>query len=94
MSLLIGMDGEFQHCKVGKNTRTLNQRVCRLAPKDSIDKDYLFYFMPIALKAKIEEKNAVCHSKAFVCKRVGTKLEIPVLSLEEQRKIAETLSKV
>lgn len=53
--LLIGMDGEFNIAKWGKTPALLNQRVCRLAPKDSIDKDYLFYFMPIALK-RIEEK--------------------------------------
>ena len=51
--LLIGMDGEFNIAKWGKSPALLNQRVCRLFPKANIDRDYLYYFMPIALK-KIE----------------------------------------
>lgn len=90
--LLIGMDGEFNIAKWGKTPALLNQRVCRLAPKDSIDKDYLFYFMPIALK-RIEEKTPFVTVEHLSAKELN-KIEIPVLSLEEQRKIAETLSKV
>lgn len=90
--LLIGMDGEFNIAKWGKTPALLNQRVCRLAPKDSIDKDYLFYFMPIALK-RIEEKTPFVTVKHLSAKELN-KIEIPVLPLEEQRKIAETLSKV
>ena len=90
--LLIGMDGEFNIAKWGKIPALLNQRVCRLAPKDSIDKDYLFYFMPVALK-RIEEKTPFVTVKHLSAKELN-KIEIPVLSLEEQRKIAETLSKV
>ena len=90
--LLIGMDGEFNIAKWGKTPALLNQRVCRLAPKDSIDKDYLFYFMSIALK-QIEEKTPFVTVKHLSAKELN-KIEIPVLPLEEQRKIAETLSKV
>lgn len=90
--LLIGMDGEFNIAKWGKTPALLNQRVCRLAPKDSIDKDYLFYFMSIALK-QIEEKTPFVTVKHLSAKELN-KIEISVLSLEEQRKIAETLSKV
>ena len=90
--LLIGMDGEFNIAKWGKTPALLNQRVCRLAPKDSIDKDYLFYFMPIALK-RIEEKTPFVTVKHLSAKELN-KIEIPVLPLEEQRKIAETLRKV
>ena len=90
--ILIGKDGEFNIAKWGKTPALLNQRVCRLAPKDSIDKDYLFYFMSIALK-QIEEKTPFVTVKHLSAKELN-KIEIPVLSLEEQRKIAETLSKV
>ena len=90
--LLIGMDGEFNIAKWGKTPALLNQRVCRLAPKDSIDKDYLFYFMPVALK-RIEEKTPFVTVKHLSAKELN-KIKIPVLPLEEQRKIAETLSKV
>ncbi|MFR6699165.1 MAG: restriction endonuclease subunit S [Faecalibacterium sp.] len=57
-----------------------------------VDKDYLFYFMPIALK-RIEEKTPFVTVKHLSAKELN-KIEIPVLPLEEQRKIAETLSKV
>lgn len=90
--LLVGMDGEFNIAKWGKTPALLNQRVCRLAPNDSIDKDYLFYFMPVALK-RIEEKTPFVTVKHLSAKELN-KIEIPVLPLEEQRKIAETLSKV
>ena len=90
--LLIGMDGEFNIAKWGKTPALLNQRVCRLAPNDSIDKDYLFYFVPIALK-RIEEKTPFVTVKHLSAKELN-KIEIPILPLEEQRKIAETLSKV
>ena len=90
--LLIGMDGEFNIAKWGKTPALLNQRVCRLTPNDSIDKDYLFYFMPIALK-RIEEKTPFVTVKHLSAKELN-KIEIPILPLEEQRKIAETLSKV
>ena len=90
--LLIGMDGEFNIAKWGKTPALLNQRVCRLAPNDSIDKDYLFYFMPIALK-RIEEKTPFVTVKHLSAKELN-KIEIPILPLEEQIKIAETLSKV
>ena len=90
--LLIGMDGEFNIAKWGKTPALLNQRVCRLAPEDSIDKDYLFYFMPVALK-RIEEKTPFVTVKHLSAKELN-KIEIPVLPLKEQRKIAETLSKV
>lgn len=90
--LLIGMDGEFNIAKWGKTPALLNQRVCRLAPNDSIDKGYLFHFMPVALK-RIEEKTPFVTVKHLSAKELN-KIEIPVLSLEEQRKIAETLSKV
>ena len=90
--LLVGMDGEFNIAKWGKTPALLNQRVCRLAPNDSIDKDYLFYFMLVALK-RIEEKTPFVTVKHLSAKELN-KIEIPILPLEEQRKIAETLSKV
>ena len=48
--MLIGMDGEFNIAKWNGGRALLNQRVCRLIPSDIIDKDYLFFFMPSALK--------------------------------------------
>lgn len=90
--LLIGMDGEFNIAKWGKTPALLNQRVCRLMPKTNIDKGYLFYFMPIALK-KIEEKTPFVTVKHLSAKELN-KIEIPILPFDEQKKIATVLDKV
>lgn len=90
--LLIGMDGEFNIAKWGKTPALLNQRVCRLIPKNNIVKDYLFYFMPVALK-QIEEKTPFVTVKHLSAKELN-KIEVPVLPVEEQIKIAFILNKV
>lgn len=90
--LIIGMDGQFNIAKWGKIPSLLNQRVCRLIPFETIDKGYLFYFMPSALK-KIEDKTPFVTVKHLSAKELN-KIKIPLPPLEEQRKIAETLDKV
>lgn len=90
--LLVGMDGEFNIAKWGKTPALLNQRVCRLMPKTNIDKGYLFYFMPTALK-KIEEKTPFVTVKHLSAKELN-KIEIPILPFDEQKKIATVLDKV
>ena len=90
--LLVGMDGEFNIAKWGKTPALLNQRVCRLMPKTNIDKGYLFYFMPTALK-KIEEKTPFVTVKHLSAKELN-KIEIPILPFDEQKKIATALDKV
>ena len=91
--LLIGMDGEFNIAKWGKTPALLNQRVCRLIPlSDLVDKNYLFYFMPSALK-RIEEKTPFVTVKHLSAKELN-KIKIPLPSLDEQRRIAAILDKV
>ena len=90
--LLIGMDGEFNIAKWGKTSALLNQRVCRLIPGPDIDKNFLFYFMPTALK-RIEEKTPFVTVKHLSAKELN-KIEIPLPPLEEQRCIAALLDKV
>ncbi|WP_283123559.1 restriction endonuclease subunit S [Anaerotignum lactatifermentans] len=90
--LLIGMDGEFNIAKWGKVPSLLNQRVCRLIPLENIDKGYLFYFMPTALK-RIEDKTPFVTVKHLSAKELN-KVKVPLPSLEEQRKIAAVLDKV
>ena len=90
--LLIGMDGEFNIAKWGKTPALLNQRVCRLIPKNNIVKDYLFYFMPVALK-QIEEKTPFVTVKHLSAKELN-KIEVPILPVEEQIKIAFILNEV
>lgn len=90
--LLIGMDGEFNIAKWGKTPALLNQRVCRLIPGPDIEKNFLFYFMPAALK-RIEEKTPFVTVKHLSAKELN-KIEIPLPPLEEQRRIAAVLDKV
>lgn len=90
--LLIGMDGEFNIAKWGETPALLNQRVCRLIPTPEVDKNYLFYFMPIALK-RIEEKTPFVTVKHLSAKELN-KVKVPLPPLEEQRRIATLLDKV
>lgn len=90
--LLIGMDGEFNIAKWGETPALLNQRVCRLLPMPEVDKNYLFYFMPGALK-RIEEKTPFVTVKHLSAKELN-KVKVPLPPLEEQRCIATRLDKV
>lgn len=90
--LLIGMDGEFNIAKWGNIPALLNQRVCRLIPTSEVDKDYLFYFMPNALKC-IEQKTPFVTVKHLSAKELN-KVRVPLPPMEEQRKIAAQLDKV
>ena len=90
--LLIGMDGEFNIAKWGETPALLNQRVCRLLPKPEVDKNYLFYFIPSALK-RIEEKTPFVTVKHLSAKELN-KVVVPLPTLEEQCRIAALLDKV
>ena len=90
--LLIGMDGEFNIAKWGETPALLNQRVCRLFPTSVVDKNYLFYFMPSALK-RIEEKTPFVTVKHLSAKELN-KVKVPLPPLDEQRRIATVLDKV
>ena len=90
--LLIGMDGEFNIAKWGETPALLNQRVCRLFPTSEVDKNYLFYFMPSALK-RIEEKTPFVTVKHLSAKELN-KVKVPLPPLDEQRRIAAVLDKV
>lgn len=90
--LLIGMDGEFNIAKWGETPALLNQRVCRLLPTSEVDKNYLFYFMPSALK-RIEEKTPFVTVKHLSAKELN-KVKVPLPPLGEQRHIAAVLDKV
>ena len=90
--LLIGMDGEFNIAKWGATPALLNQRVCRLLPTSEVDKNYLFYFMPSALK-RIEEKTPFVTVKHLSAKELN-KVRVPLLPLEAQHRIVSLLDKV
>ena len=88
--ILVGMDGEFNIAKWQGAPAMLNQRVCKLSPKANLDKNYLFYYMPIILKS-IEARTPFVTVKHLSAKELNNVyLRLP--SIEEQRKIALVLS--
>ena len=88
--LLVGMDGEFNIARWKGGPALLNQRVCRLFPKDNVDRSYLFYFMPRALK-QIEDKTPFVTVKHLSARQLNS-IIVPLPTLEEQIRIASTLN--
>ena len=90
--ILIGMDGEFNIARWKGGKAYLNQRVCRLLPKDEVDAMYLYYFMPKALKA-IEDKTPFVTVKHLSAKELN-KIVVTVPTIEDQKKIANCLQRL
>jgi len=90
--ILIGMDGEFNIARWNGGQALLNQRVCRLLPKANIDKDYLFYFMPQALR-QIEDKTPFATVKHLSAKQLNA-VVISLPAIEIQQQIASILNKL
>ena len=89
--ILIGMDGEFNIARWHGGTAALNQRVCRLIPKD-VDEDYIFFFMPSALKA-IEDKTPYVTVKHLSAKELN-KITVPIPTSEEQIRIGTIFDRI
>ena len=87
--ILIGMDGEFNIALWRGGEAVLNQRVCKLIPHNEICKNYVFYYMPTALKA-IEDKTPFVTVKHLSAKELN-KIEIPLPTYEMQNRIANSL---
>lgn len=87
--MLVGMDGEFNIARWKGGKAYLNQRVCRLIPKADICPEYLFHFMPGALK-RIEDQTPFATVKHLSAKQLNA-ISVPLPSLEEQRYIANQL---
>ncbi len=88
--ILIGMDGEFNRARWQGGLAALNQRVCRIQPKDErLDDGYLFHWLPMALK-QIEAATPFVTVKHLSVKQLHA-AEIPLLPLSEQRRIAAIL---
>ena len=90
--ILIGMDGEFNIARWKGGKAYLNQRVCRLLPKDEVDAMYLYYFMPKALKA-IEDKTPFVTVKHLSAKELN-KIVVPIPIIDEQKEIANCLQRL
>lgn len=88
--ILIGMDGEFNIAKWNGGHAVLNQRVCKLIPKNQeIESDYLFFYMPKALKA-IEDKTPFVTVKHLSAKELN-KIIVPIPNRERQITISNQL---
>ena len=87
--ILIGMDGEFNIAHWNGGQAYLNQRVCKLVPKDNVWSMYLFYSMPKVLK-EIEDKTPFVTVKHLSAKELN-KVTIHLPSMEVQKKIANSL---
>ena len=90
--LLIGMDGEFNIAFWKGGRAYLNQRVCRLIPREDVDRDYIFYYMPKALKA-IEDATPFVTVKHLSAKQLS-KILIPLPDMKEQQRISAVLRSV
>ena len=88
--ILVGMDGVFNVAKWKGESAYLNQRVCRIIPNETIDADFLFYFIPTALK-KIENETAFVTVKHLKAKQLNA-VVVPDVPIEEQKKIAAQLN--
>ena len=90
--LLITMDGEFRIAEWRGGPALLNQRVCRIEPKNgAIDPNFLKHFLPKKLK-EIEDHTPFVTVKHLSVKRINS-IEVPNISLVEQRRIAAILNK-
>lgn len=88
--MLIGMDGEFNRARWASAPALLNQRVCKIrASEPELDEDYLFHFLPKALKV-IEDATPFVTVKHLSAKQIR-EIEIPLPPLPEQRRIAAIL---
>ena len=90
--LLIGMDGEFNIAKWKSQKALLNQRVCKLIPNDKVDADYLYYFMPNALKG-IEDKTPFVTVKHLSAKELN-KVQVPLPPIKVQEEISLRIGQV
>ena len=84
---LIGMDGEFNIAKWGKEPALLNQRVCKITVKNNLlDEKYLFHFLPKQLKL-IEDITPFVTVKHLSVKKIN-EIKIPLPPLAEQHPIS------
>lgn len=90
--LLVSMDGEFRIAEWNGGNALLNQRVCKIIPKNnSLDKDFLKYLMPFELK-QIEQRTSFVTVKHLSVKDINA-IEIPLPSLSTQKQIVKILEK-
>lgn len=89
---LIGMDGQFNLARWRGGKALLNQRVCKVKViDDRLDQNYLLRFLPSVLK-DIEDKTPFVTVKHLSVKTLR-EIEVPLVPISEQRRIAAILDK-
>ena len=86
---LIGMDGQFNVGTWTGGPALLNQRVCRIKTKPTLDSRFLFHFLPKALK-QIEDATSFVTVKHLSVNDIRA-IRFPLPPLPEQRRIAAIL---
>lgn len=85
-SVLIGMDGDF-NCAIWPGPPALlNQRVCRIIPKDGhVSEKFLAFVLPAYLKVINEHTSSI--TVKHLSSRTVQKIPIPLPPLDEQKQI-------
>lgn len=87
---LVAMDGEFRLAEWSGGKALLNQRVCKIVPKEEkVHNRYLLYMLPKELK-RIEDTTSYVTVKHLSVKKIKS-IDIPLPPLETQKKIASIL---
>ncbi len=90
--LLVSMDGEFRVAEWRGGPALINQRVCKIEPKNGkLDRRFLRHFLPKELK-EIEDKTPFVTVKHLSAKTIR-EIECPNIGIDEQRRIAAILDK-
>ena len=90
--LLVSMDGEFRVSEWRGGPALINQRVCKIEPKNGkLDRRVLRHFLPKELK-EIEDKTPFVTVKHLSAKTIR-EIECPNIGIDEQRRIAAILDK-
>ncbi len=89
--ILIGMDGDFNVARWKGGQALLNQRVCCVRPKGTIDGRFLSYVLPAPLKLinEFTYSTTVKHLSSFDI----LKIHFPYPSIHQQRLIADYLDR-
>ncbi len=89
--ILIGMDGEFNSALWKGEDALLNQRVCCVRPRQTVDARFLAYVLPFPLRLinEFTYSTTVKHLSSFDV----LKIRFPLPILETQRAIADHLDR-
>jgi type I restriction enzyme S subunit len=88
--VLVGLDGDFRVAEWHGTESLLNQRVCKLVPReDLLDKRFMLYHLAGWLDAIWEETSAT--TVKHLSSKTIQEIPFPVPPIEEQRRIVEAL---